>query len=70
MEEIKISDEYIKLGQALKLAGIASSGVEAKFMIEDGIVMVNGETELRRGRKVRAGDLIDIEGNQVKVSHL
>lgn len=70
MEEIKISDEYIKLGQALKLAGIASSGVEAKFMIEDGIVMVNGETELRRGRKVRPGDIISIEGNQVKVSHL
>lgn len=70
MEEIKISDDYIKLGQALKLAGIASSGVEAKFMIEDGIVMVNGETELRRGRKVRQGDLIDVEGNQVKVSHI
>lgn len=70
MEEIKISDEYIKLGQALKLAGIASSGVEAKFMIEDGIVMVNGETELRRGRKVRPGDVINVEGNQVKVSHL
>lgn len=70
MEEIKISDDYIKLGQALKLAGIASSGVEAKFMIEDGIVMVNGETELRRGRKVRPGDLIDVEGNQVKVSHI
>lgn len=70
MEEIKISDEYIKLGQVLKLAGVASSGVEAKFMIEDGIVMVNGETELRRGRKVRPGDIIEIEGNQVKVSHL
>ncbi len=70
MEEIKISDEYIKLGQALKLAGIASSGVEAKFMIEDGIVTVNGETELRRGRKVRPGDMISVEGNQVKVSRL
>lgn len=51
MEEIFIKDEFIKLGQALKLAGLAGSGVEAKFMIEDGIVTVNGEKELRRGKK-------------------
>ena len=56
MEEIKIKDEFIKLGQALKLAGFAGSGVDAKFMIEDGMVSVNGETEYRRGRKVRPGD--------------
>ena len=53
MEEITIKDDFIKLGQALKLAGLAGSGVDAKFMIEDGIVSVNGEVELRRGRKVR-----------------
>lgn len=70
MEEIFIKDEYIKLGQALKLAGLAGSGVDAKFMIEDGMVMVNGETELRRGRKVRPGDIIDLEGQQVKVNSL
>ena len=70
MEEIFIKDEYIKLGQALKLAGLAGSGVDAKFMIEDGIVTVNGETELRRGRKVRPGDIIELEGQQVKVSSL
>lgn len=70
MEEIFIKDEFIKLGQALKLAGLASSGVEAKFMIEDGIVTVNGEKELRRGKKIRPGDIIDLEGQQVKVSSL
>lgn len=70
MEEIFIKDEYIKLGQALKLAGLAGSGVDAKFMIEDGLVMVNNETELRRGRKVRPGDVISLEGQQVRVNHL
>lgn len=70
MEEIFIKDEFIKLGQALKLAGLAGSGVEAKFMIEDGIVTVNGETELRRGKKIRPGDIIGLEGQQVKVSSI
>lgn len=70
MEEIFIKDEYIKLGQALKLAGLAGSGVDAKFMIEDGLVTVNHETELRRGRKVRPGDVIGLEGQQVKVNSL
>lgn len=70
MEEIFIKDDFIKLGQALKLAGLAGSGVDAKFMIEDGIVTVNGETELRRGRKVRPGDVIALEGTEVKVSSL
>lgn len=50
--EIKLREEFIKLGQALKAAGIAQSGVEAKFMIQNGEVKVNGETELRRGRKL------------------
>ncbi len=67
MEEIIIKDEYIKLGQVLKLAGFAGSGVDAKFMIEDGIVTVNGEVELRRGRKIRHGDVIGLEEKQVKV---
>ena len=68
MEEIFIKDEFIKLGQALKLAGLAGSGVDAKFMIEDGIVTVNGEVELRRGKKLRPGDVIGLDGTQVKVS--
>ncbi len=54
--EIKLREEYIKLGQALKAAGIAQSGVEAKYMIQDGEVLVNGETELQRGKKLHAGD--------------
>ena len=70
MEEITIKDDFIKLGQALKLAGLAGSGVDAKFMIEDGIVSVNGEIGLRRGRKVRPGDVIELEGYQVKVNHI
>lgn len=70
MEEIFIHDEYIKLGQALKLAGMAGSGVDAKFMIEDGMVTVNGETECRRGRKVRPGDVFSLEGTEVKVTAL
>lgn len=70
MEEIVIKDEFIKLGQALKLAGLAGSGVDAKFMIEDGLVSVNGEVELRRGRKVRPGDVIRLDETEVKVRSL
>ena len=53
MIEIQISatDEFIKLGQALKKAGLVESGVDAKFVIQDGLVKVNGETELQRGKK-------------------
>lgn len=48
--EVKIRDEFIKLGQILKLAGVVEDGVEAKYVITDGLVKVNGETELRRGK--------------------
>lgn len=67
MQEIAIKDEYIKLGQALKLAGLVSSGVEAKILIQDGLVTVNGEIDERRGRKLYPGDVFELEGNQVKV---
>lgn len=67
MQEIAIKDEYIKLGQALKLAGLVSSGVEAKILIQDGLVTVNGEMDERRGRKLYPGDVFELEGNQVKV---
>ena len=50
--EIRIKDEFIKLGQALKLAGVVEDGVEAKYAINDGLVLVNGEVENRRGRKI------------------
>lgn len=67
MQEITIHDEYIKLGQALKLAALVSSGVEAKIMIQDGLVRVNGEVDVRRGRKLYPGDVFELEGNEVKV---
>ncbi len=54
--EIKLRDEFIKLGQALKAAGVAESGVDAKFLVQDGKVLVNGQTELQRGKKLYDGD--------------
>lgn len=66
--EIKIRDEFIKLGQALKLAGVVEDGVEAKYFIQDGLVKVNGETDLRRGRKVFVGDVISFKGEEIKVT--
>ena len=67
MMELKIRDEFIKLGQALKLAGIAASGIEAKMLIEDGAVLVNGETETRRGKKLRDGDTVSVQGRTFTV---
>ena len=65
--EIRIRDEFIKLGQALKLAELVSDGVEAKYVINDGLVKVNGEEDTRRGRKVYGGDVISYNGQDVKV---
>lgn len=69
MEEIKIreEDEYIKLGQLLKLAGMVSSGIEAKIVIQEGEVTVNGEVDDRRGKKCYPGDVISFNGETVKV---
>ena len=70
MEEIKIRDEFIKLGQALKAAGLVESGVDAKFakyVITDGLVKVNGEVDDRRGRKVYEGDIVSYDGKEIKV---
>lgn len=58
MDKINIKDEYIKLGQALKLSGMVSSGIEAKVVIQSGKVTVNGEVELQRGKKLHAGDVV------------
>ena len=68
--EITIRDDYIKLGQALKLAGLAENGAHAKELIAQGAVTVNGEVDLRRGRKCRAGDVIACGGKQVTVQCL
>ncbi len=66
--EITIRDEFIKLGQALKLAGVVEDGVEAKYAIQEGLVKVNGETDLRRGRKVYEGDIISFKNEEIKVT--
>lgn len=67
MQNLKIKDEFIKLGQALKLADLVDSGVEAKLVIQDGQVLVNGETEYQRGKKLHDGDMIEFDGSQVKI---
>ena len=67
MEVIKLREEYIKLGQALKAAGLVDSGVMAKDVILNGEVKVNGETELQRGKKLKDGDIVEFEGNQIKI---
>ena len=69
METIKIRDDFIKLGQAMKLAGLVDSGVDAKMEIQEGFVKVNGEQELRRGRKIYPGDVIEFDGQQVRVDN-
>ena len=67
MKEITIKDEFIKLGQAMKLAGLVSSGVEAKEVIQNGEVMVNGEVDTRRGKKLYSGDTFSYKGEEVYV---
>ena len=68
MEEIRIRDEFIKLGQALKLAGLVDSGVDAKYVIQEGYVKVNGETETQRGKKLHPGDVFSYHGQDFKVT--
>ena len=67
MEQIQIRDDFIKLGQALKLAGLVESGVDAKFVIQDGLVKVNGEVCLQRGKKLVAGDIVEFDGEIIKI---
>ena len=67
MEIIKLREEYIKLGQALKAAGFVDSGVEAKIVIQDGLVKVNGVIEYQRGKKLVDGDVVEFEGNTIKI---
>ena len=69
MEIIKLREEYIKLGQALKAAGFVDSGVEAKIVIQDGLVNVNGAVEYQRGKKLVDGDVVEFEGNTIKIEN-
>ena len=67
MEEIKLREDYIKLGQALKAAGFVGSGVDSKFVIQDGFVKVNGQVEYQRGKKLVDGDIVEYQRNKVKI---
>ena len=67
MEIIKLRDDYIKLGQALKAAGFVESGVDAKFVINDGLVKVNGSVETQRGKKLYSGDIVEFDNNTIKI---
>ena len=67
METIAIRDEFIKLGQALKAANLVEDGVEAKLVIQDGLVKVNNEVDTRRGRKLYDGDIVSFEGQEIKI---
>jgi ribosome-associated protein len=69
MRDVTIREEVIRLGQLLKLAGFADSGGEARTLLEEGLVTVNGELESRRGRQLRAGDIVAVDGEDaVKVA--
>ena len=67
MEIIKLRDEFIQLGQALKAAGLVESGVDAKEVIVQGLVVVNGEIETRRGRKLYDGDEVEFDGDKISI---
>ena len=70
MEIINLREDFIKLGQALKAAGLVDSGVEAKEVIQEGLVFVNGEVDTRRGRKLYEGDVVSFENQTIKIEKL
>ncbi|MEX0429498.1 RNA-binding S4 domain-containing protein [Nocardioides sp. DS6] len=67
-QDVPIRDESIRLGQFLKLANLVESGAEAKPVIADGLVRVNGEVETRRGRQLVVGDVVELAGQAARVS--
>jgi ribosome-associated protein len=67
MRTVEIRDEVIRLGQFLKLADLVDAGADAKPLVADGLVSVNGETETRRGRQLVKGDVVAVSGEQVRV---
>jgi len=64
---IREEDEFIKLGQALKKASLVSSGVDAKMVIQDGQVTVNGQVEVQRGKKLHDGDVVTYNGETIQI---
>ncbi|MEU5841170.1 RNA-binding S4 domain-containing protein [Rhodococcus sp. NPDC047139] len=67
--DVPIRDESIRLGQFLKLASLIESGAEAKELIADGLVSVNGEVEVRRGRQLKVGDVVELAGASARVAN-
>ncbi len=67
MEEFKLRDDYIKLGQLLKAAGLTESGVDSKFVIQDGFVKVNNQLEKQRGKKIHDGDIVEFDNHIIKI---
>ena len=67
MEVIQLKEEFIKLGQALKAVGLVSSDLEAKIVIKEGQVSVNGEVEYQRGKKLYEGDRVEFNGETIKI---
>ncbi len=68
MKDLVIRTDYIHLDQALKLAGLAASGGEAKAFVKGGSVSVNGAVETRRGRKLRPGDVVEFDGIVMRIA--
>ena len=68
MYDVPIRDEMIRLGQLLKLANLADNGIEAKELIENGLVKVNGEIETRRGRQLHDGDTVTVNRQTVRIT--
>jgi ribosome-associated protein len=68
MRDIRIRDDVIRLGQFLKLAGLMDTGGETKELIAAGEVRVNGEVDTRRGRQLHRGDVVTVDGEQVRVA--
>ncbi len=67
MEVIKLQGDHIKLGQALKAAGLVGSGTDAKFVISQGLVKVNGQIEYQRGKKLTGGEEVEYDGNMIRI---
>ncbi|WFR57516.1 RNA-binding S4 domain-containing protein [Anaerocolumna sp. AGMB13025] len=67
MQIIKLREEFIKLGQAIKAAGLVESGVDAKAVIQDGLVKVNGNIETQRGKKLYDGDVVEFNDETIKI---
>ncbi len=66
--DVPIREDTIRLGQLLKLAGLADSGGHARELVQEGAAQVNGEVETRRGRQLRRGDLVTVEGETVRIA--